>query len=85
MKITDIRFGLLRVPLKTPFKAKQTALEVFDPSYFIDFKFDDKDPIKLNGAPAGPVWQGARLRTGEPSGGSRRTTSAPRSARRRPA
>jgi ABC-type uncharacterized transport system substrate-binding protein len=40
------------LPLKTPFKAKQTALEVFDPSYFIDFKFDDKDPIKLNGAPA---------------------------------
>ena len=39
------------LPLKTPFKAKQTALEVFDPSYFIDFKFDDKDPIKLNGAP----------------------------------
>src|SRR3954469_22167055 len=40
------------LPLKTSFKAKQTALEVFDPSYFIDFKFDDKDPIKLNGAPA---------------------------------
>jgi ABC-type uncharacterized transport system substrate-binding protein len=40
------------LPLKTPFKAKQTALEVFDPSYFIDFKFGDKDPIKLNGAPA---------------------------------
>jgi ABC-type uncharacterized transport system substrate-binding protein len=39
------------LPVKTPFKAKQTALEVFDPSYFIDFKFDDKDPIKLNGAP----------------------------------
>jgi ABC-type uncharacterized transport system substrate-binding protein len=39
------------LPVKTPFKAKQTALEVFDPSYFIDFKFDDKDPIKLVGAP----------------------------------
>ena len=25
---------------------------MFDPSYFIDFKFDDKDPIKLVGAPA---------------------------------
>src|SRR6185295_2734036 len=35
------------LPVKTPFKAKQLALEVFDPSYFIDFKFDDKDPIKL--------------------------------------
>ena len=40
------------LPVKAPFKAKQTALEVFDPSYFIDFKFDDKDPIKLVGAPA---------------------------------
>jgi ABC-type uncharacterized transport system substrate-binding protein len=25
---------------------------VFDPSYFIDFKFDEKDPIKLVDAPA---------------------------------
>jgi ABC-type uncharacterized transport system substrate-binding protein len=32
--------------------SKQLALEVFDPSYFIDFKFEDKDPIKLVGAPA---------------------------------
>jgi ABC-type uncharacterized transport system substrate-binding protein len=40
------------LPVKTPFKAKQTALEVFDPSYFIDFKFADKEPVKLVGAPA---------------------------------
>ena len=40
------------LPAKTPFKAKQTALEVFDPAYFIDFKFDEKEPIKLVGAPA---------------------------------
>ena len=26
------------LPVKTPFRAKQLALEVFDPSYFIDFK-----------------------------------------------
>ncbi|MBR1154555.1 DUF1007 family protein [Bradyrhizobium sp. JYMT SZCCT0428] len=39
------------LPAKTPFKAKQAALEVFDPAYFIDFKFEDKDPIKLVGAP----------------------------------
>ena len=26
-------------------------LEVFDPAYFIDFKFEDGDPIKLVGAP----------------------------------
>ena len=40
------------LPLKAPVTPKQLALEVFDPSYFIDFKFEDKDPIKLVGAPA---------------------------------
>lgn len=40
------------LPLKTPVKTKQLALEVYDPSYFIDFSFADKDPIKLVGAPA---------------------------------
>jgi ABC-type uncharacterized transport system substrate-binding protein len=40
------------LPAKAPFKARQTALEVFDPAYFIDFKFDEKDPITLVGAPA---------------------------------
>jgi ABC-type uncharacterized transport system substrate-binding protein len=40
------------LPLKAPVTPKQLALEVFDPSYFIDFKFDDKDPIKLVGAPS---------------------------------
>jgi ABC-type uncharacterized transport system substrate-binding protein len=40
------------LPLKAPVTSKQLALEVFDPSYFIDFKFEDKDPIRLVGAPA---------------------------------
>lgn len=40
------------LPFKTPFKAQQLAVEVFDPTYFIDFKMADKDPIKLVGAPA---------------------------------
>jgi ABC-type uncharacterized transport system substrate-binding protein len=40
------------LPAKTPFKAKQVALEVFDPAFFIDFKYADRDPIKLVGAPA---------------------------------
>src|SRR3954451_1160426 len=39
------------LPLKTPVKTKQLALEVFDPSYFIDFAFADQNPIKLVGAP----------------------------------
>jgi ABC-type uncharacterized transport system substrate-binding protein len=40
------------LPLKIPVKAKELSLEVFDPSFFIDFKLADKDPIKLVGAPA---------------------------------
>jgi ABC-type uncharacterized transport system substrate-binding protein len=40
------------LPVKTPFRAKQLALEVFDPAFFIDFKFADKEPVKLVGAPA---------------------------------
>src|SRR5216683_1603513 len=40
------------LPLKTPLKSKELALEVFDPEFFIDFKFADKDPVRLVGAPA---------------------------------
>jgi ABC-type uncharacterized transport system substrate-binding protein len=39
------------LPLKTPVKAKDLALEVFDPSFFVDFKFADKEPVRLVGAP----------------------------------
>ena len=40
------------LPLKNPIKPKQLALDIFDPAFFIDFKFEEKDPIKLVGAPA---------------------------------
>jgi ABC-type uncharacterized transport system substrate-binding protein len=40
------------LPVKTPFKAKQLTLEVFDRAFFIDFKYADGDPVKLVGAPA---------------------------------
>ncbi len=40
------------LPLKTPFKAKQLVLEVFDHEFFIDFRYADRDPVKLVGAPA---------------------------------
>jgi ABC-type uncharacterized transport system substrate-binding protein len=40
------------LPLKTPVKPKELALEVFDPSFFVDFKFADKVPVRLVGAPA---------------------------------
>jgi ABC-type uncharacterized transport system substrate-binding protein len=41
------------LPFKTPVKAKQLRLEVFDPEYFVDFALNEKDPVMLAGAPAG--------------------------------
>jgi ABC-type uncharacterized transport system substrate-binding protein len=42
------------LPLKTPAAlAKFATLRVADPEYFIDFEFDDKDPVNLVSAPAG--------------------------------
>ena len=42
------------LPLKTPASlAKFMTLRVADPEFFIDFEFDDKDPVTLVSAPAG--------------------------------
>ncbi|MCC8942296.1 DUF1007 family protein [Bradyrhizobium sp. Arg68] len=40
------------LPAKTPFKAKELSLEVFDPTYFIDFQYVQQNPVKLVGAAA---------------------------------
>jgi ABC-type uncharacterized transport system substrate-binding protein len=40
------------LPAKTPFRAKQLVLEVFDRAFFIDFQYADRDPVTLVGAPA---------------------------------
>jgi ABC-type uncharacterized transport system substrate-binding protein len=40
------------LPFKTPLKTKQLALEIFDPTYFVDFSLQKQDPIRLVGAPA---------------------------------
>lgn len=54
------------LPLKAPVKPRQLAVEVFDPSYFIDFQMAEKDPVKLTGAPAG-----CKLGLQRPSDGSK--------------
>jgi ABC-type uncharacterized transport system substrate-binding protein len=42
------------LPLKTPtLPAKFLTLRVADPEYFIDFEFDDKDPVNLLSPPPG--------------------------------
>jgi ABC-type uncharacterized transport system substrate-binding protein len=40
------------LPLKTPVKAKELSVEVYDREFFVDFSFNEKDPAKLVGAPA---------------------------------
>ncbi len=40
------------LPLKTPVKAKDLSLEIFDREFFVDFSFKEKEPAKLVGAPA---------------------------------
>ena len=40
------------LPFKTPVKVRQIALEIFDPTYFVDFSLQKKDPIHLVNAPA---------------------------------
>jgi ABC-type uncharacterized transport system substrate-binding protein len=40
------------LPLKTPLKAKELTIEIFDREFFVDFSFAQKDPAKLTGAPA---------------------------------
>jgi len=41
------------LPFKTPVKAKETVqIEVYDPTFFIDFAMAKNDPVSLVGAPA---------------------------------
>ena len=41
------------LPFKAPVKPKTLELEVYDPEFFIDFGFAERDPVRLAGAPAG--------------------------------
>jgi ABC-type uncharacterized transport system substrate-binding protein len=40
------------LPFKTPVKAKAIDIEVYDPEFFIDFGFADKNQVRLVNAPA---------------------------------
>ena len=40
------------LPFKTPVKAKELKIEIYDPTIFVDFAFAKKDPVQLVGAPA---------------------------------
>ena len=49
------------LPLKAPVKVGSLDLEVYDPSYFVDFSLAEKDAVRLVGAPAG-----CQFSTGKP-------------------
>jgi ABC-type uncharacterized transport system substrate-binding protein len=53
LEFTD---GLLTLhftlPFKVPAKAQNLNVEMYDPSWFVDFSFAQKDPVALVGAPA---------------------------------
>ena len=40
------------LPLEKPVKSKKLQVEIYDPTYFIDLSFADKDPVALKSAPA---------------------------------
>jgi ABC-type uncharacterized transport system substrate-binding protein len=54
LEYSDARLILhFTLPLQTPVKSHEFALEVFDPEFFVDFSFADNNPVRLVGAPAG--------------------------------
>ena len=55
------------MPFKAPFKAKELAVEIYDPSFFVDFSLAKQDPIKLVGAPATCTTAIERPRDGAPA------------------
>ena len=40
------------LPFKAPVKAQRLDVEVYDPTYFVDFELAEKDPVKLVNAPS---------------------------------
>jgi ABC-type uncharacterized transport system substrate-binding protein len=40
------------LPFKQPVKARRLTVEIYDPEFFIDFGFAERNPVRLFGAPA---------------------------------
>jgi ABC-type uncharacterized transport system substrate-binding protein len=62
------------LPFQAPQKAQNFELEVYDPSYFVDFTFAEKDPVALVAAPTEMAMAGApaqcKLSVGRPNDGN---------------
>jgi ABC-type uncharacterized transport system substrate-binding protein len=49
-QILTLHFTL---PFKAPLKATDLQIDIYDPSYFVDFSFEKDNPVALVGSPAG--------------------------------
>src|SRR5205807_9798156 len=58
------------LPFKTPVKAQNLEIEVYDPTYFVDFTFNNKEPVSLVGAPAACKLAFARPADSAPTAGA---------------
>ena len=60
------------LPVQTPVKAPSLDVEIYDPDYFVDFSFAEKDPVALNGAPAA-----CKFAVGRPGGAGAAPVATP--------
>ena len=76
LEFTD---GLLTLhftlPLAAPVKAQSLDFEIADPTYFVDFSFAEKEPVRLTGAPE--ACKIAALRPGEGGGAQAKPQGQP--------
>jgi ABC-type uncharacterized transport system substrate-binding protein len=73
-QILTLHFTL---PLKTPMKAQDVQIEIFDPSYFVDFSFQKNNSVALVGAPAGCKLMVARPEEMDPATAAKLFQMAP--------
>jgi ABC-type uncharacterized transport system substrate-binding protein len=60
------------LPVQTPVKAASLDVEIYDPDYFVDFSFAEKDPVALKGAPAA-----CKFAVGRPGGAGAAPVATP--------
>jgi ABC-type uncharacterized transport system substrate-binding protein len=62
------------LPLEKPVKSKNLQVDIYDPTYFVDFSFAEKDPVALKNAPA--ACKLAVARPGDPAAQGRQVGEA---------
>jgi ABC-type uncharacterized transport system substrate-binding protein len=70
-KVLTLYFTL---PLEKPIKSKNLQVDIYDPTYFVDFSFAEKDPVALKNAPA--ACKLAVARPGDPAAQGRQAGEA---------